>query len=98
MASKLTRALAPAFAALILATFLLSLAATVANARPLKVKELSSSEGDDVHTVVVESPAADIQTVVGAAEHDGAGGHKFTMSIGMLGGIKDSGPSPGAGH
>ncbi|KAF8658497.1 hypothetical protein HU200_058951 [Digitaria exilis] len=78
------------------------MSATVASARPLKP---SSSEGDDTRVaVVVEAPAGgDIQTVVGTtttAEHGGeagCGGHRF-MSIDMLGGVKDSGPSPGAGH
>jgi hypothetical protein len=85
---------------LLLATCLL-LAATVANAsRPLKVSS-SSSEGDGAqHTV--ESPPVGyiIQTVVvgTAAEQDGgAAGHRL-MNVDMLGGIKDSGPSPGAGH
>ncbi|RCV22255.1 hypothetical protein SETIT_4G206000v2 [Setaria italica] len=98
MAAKL-RAQAPAVVALLLAAAgLLVLAATVADARPLKEEPSSSSEGDDVPTVVVESPAGDIQTVVGTAEDDGAGRNKFVMSIDMLGGIKESGPSPGAGH
>ncbi|CAN6216215.1 unnamed protein product [Urochloa humidicola] len=98
---------AAAVAALLLATCLLmALAATVADAgRPLKEEPSSWSKGDDVvrTVVVVESPAAgDIQTVVGTAEHDGAGsrdddGRAF-MTIDMLGGIKDSGPSPGDGH
>jgi hypothetical protein len=101
MASKLR-----AVVALLLATACL-LAATVADARPLKEQEPSpmpSSEGDDgdarVPTaVVVESPAGDMQmVVVGTAEDDGAGRNKFVMSIDMLGGIKGSGPSPGDGH
>ncbi|CAN6163368.1 unnamed protein product [Urochloa humidicola] len=90
--------------ALLVATCLLVLAATVADAgRPLKEEPAPSSDGDNaVRTVVVvEATAGDIQTVVGAAEHDGAGnrddGRAF-MSIHMLGGIKDSGPSPGDGH
>ncbi|KAF8687838.1 hypothetical protein HU200_042780 [Digitaria exilis] len=79
------------------------MSATVASARPMKP---SSSEGDDTRVVVVEASARDdIQTVVGkttaaAEEHGGeagCGGHRF-MSIDMLGGVKDSGPSPGAGH
>lgn len=97
MASKLIRK-APAatavFTALLLATCLALSSATVASARPLK----PSSEG------VEAAPAVDdIQRVVGttAAEHGGegcgGGGHRF-MSIDMLGGVKDSGPSPGAGH
>ncbi|RLN13050.1 hypothetical protein C2845_PM09G19290 [Panicum miliaceum] len=78
-------------------------AAAVADARPLKREEPPPpSEGDDDArhaVVVVESPpAGGIQTVVGAAEHDGAGARKFAMSIDMLRGVKDSGPSPGAGH
>ncbi|GJN38898.1 hypothetical protein PR202_gb27979 [Eleusine coracana subsp. coracana] len=95
MAAKL-RGRAPGAVALLLATFLV-LAATVASARPLKLSS-SSSEGDGVRHTTVESPAGDIQTVV--RSDGGAGdrsGHKF-MSIDMLGGIKDSGPSPGAGH
>ncbi|TVU08246.1 hypothetical protein EJB05_41643, partial [Eragrostis curvula] len=86
MAAKL-RTRAPGAVALLLATCLV-LAATVASARPLK----QASEGDCAHTV--ESPASNIQTVVETGEE---GGHKF-MSIDMLGGIKDSGPSPGVGH
>ncbi|PAN23188.1 hypothetical protein GQ55_4G075000 [Panicum hallii var. hallii] len=94
MAAKLVRARSPAAAAaLLLAAACLVLAATVADARPLMREELPSS------SVVVESPpAGGIQTVVGAAEHDGAGARKFAMSIDMLRGVKDSGPSPGAGH
>ena len=71
------------------------------DARPLRREELpwSSSEGGDDarHAVVVEPPpAGGIRTVVGAAaERDG---RKFAMSIDMLRGIKDKGPSPGAGH
>ncbi|CAL5053909.1 unnamed protein product [Urochloa decumbens] len=108
MAATKLRASAPAaVAALLLATCLLALAATVTDAgRPLKEEQSSSSsEGDDaVRTAaaVVESPASDIQTVVGAAEHDDGSGSRDDgrafMSIDMLGGIKDSGPSPGAGH
>jgi hypothetical protein len=98
MASKLR-----VVVALLLATAcLLVLAATVADARPLKEEPSPPSEGDDARVppaVMVESPAGDIQTVVGAAEHGGGcGGNKFVMSIDMLGGIKESGPSPGAGH
>jgi hypothetical protein len=91
MAAKLKVRAPEAVALLLLATCLV-LAATVASARPLKTM---SSEGDGV-----ESPAGDIETVVGTPELDCAGnsgGHKF-LSIDMLGGIKDSGPSPGAGH
>lgn len=90
MAARKLRAGAAGTVALLLATCLV-FAATVASARPLKL----SSEGQQT----VESPAGDIQTVVTAA-HDGAGdrgGHRF-MSIDMLAEIKDSGPSPGAGH
>ncbi|RLM55455.1 hypothetical protein C2845_PM10G16890 [Panicum miliaceum] len=91
MAAKLVGARLPAAAA---AALLLAAACLVlADARPLKREELPSS------SVVVESPpAGGIQTVVGAAEHDGAGARKFAMSIDMLRGVKDSGPSPGAGH
>jgi hypothetical protein len=91
MAAKLKARAPEAVAQLLLATCLV-LAATVASARPLKTMP---SEGDGV-----ESLAGDIETVVGIPEHDGAGDrgeHKF-LSIDMLGGIKDSGPSPGAGH
>ncbi|CAN6207177.1 unnamed protein product [Urochloa humidicola] len=103
-ANKVRAPAQAAVLALLLVTCLLMLAAAVADAsRPLKEDPAPSSEGDDaVRTVVVvESPVGDIQTVVGVAEHDGAGsrddGRAF-MSIDMLGGIKDSGPSPGAGH
>ncbi|CAL5039541.1 unnamed protein product [Urochloa decumbens] len=101
MARMAAAKLRAAVVALLLATSLLVLADA---GRPLKEEpSLSSSEGDDaVRTAAVESPAGDIQTVVGAAEHDGAGGSRDDgrafMSIDMLGGIKDSGPSPGAGH
>ncbi|KAK3130888.1 hypothetical protein QOZ80_6BG0499290 [Eleusine coracana subsp. coracana] len=96
MAAKL-RGRAPGAVALLFATFLV-LAATVASARPLKSSSEEEEEGDGVRHATVESPAGDIQTVVGS--DGGAGdrsGRKF-MSIDMLGGIKDSGPSPGAGH
>lgn len=92
MAAKL-RAQAPAAAAYLVVMCLLVLAATPASARPLEMLEKDGARA-------VESPVGDIQTVVGTVEHDvGAGGpgHKF-MNIDMLGGIKDSGPSPGAGH
>jgi hypothetical protein len=104
-ANKLRSAPAgPAVVALLLATaWLVVLAATVADARPLIKNELpSSSEGDDARVpavVVVESPVGGIQTVVGTtAEDDGAGRNELVMSIDMLGGIKNSGPSPGDGH
>ncbi|KAL6603038.1 hypothetical protein ACP70R_043399 [Stipagrostis hirtigluma subsp. patula] len=91
MAAKLaTAAQAPRaiVVALLLVTFLVLEAAVVANARPLKLSS-SSSEGGGARAAAVESPAGDIKTVVG--------GHRL-MDIGMLVGIKDSGPSPGAGH
>ena len=86
---------------LLLLTTCLLLTATVSSAsRPLKV----SSEGDDgdaQHHTVESPPVGYIQTVVvvGAAEQDGgaAAGHRL-MSVDMLGGIKNSGPSPGDGH
>ncbi|XP_066378944.1 uncharacterized protein [Miscanthus floridulus] len=88
---------APAVVVGLLLTTCLLLAATVGNAsRPLKV---SSEGGGPQHTV--ESPPVGyiIQTVVvGTAEQDGgAAGHRL-MNFDMLGGIKDSGPSPGVGH
>ena len=92
------RSRAPAGVVGLLLATCLWLAATVASTtRPLKV---SSSEGDGAqHTV--ESPPVGyiIQTVVvGTAEQDGgAAGHRL-MNVDMLGGIKDSGPSPGVGH
>ena len=93
------RSRAPAGVVGLLLATCLWLAATVASTtRPLKV---SSSEGDGAqHTV--ESPPVGyiIQTVVvgTAAEQDGgAAGHRL-MNVDMLGGIKDSGPSPGVGH
>ncbi|CAL5041794.1 unnamed protein product [Urochloa decumbens] len=100
MARMAAAKLRAAVVALLLATSLLVVLADAG--RPLKEEPSSwSSEGDDT-VAVVESPASDIQTVVGAAEHDGAGGSRDDgrafMSIDMLGGIKDSGPSPGAGH
>ncbi|KAF0931360.1 hypothetical protein E2562_004500 [Oryza meyeriana var. granulata] len=75
----------------------LLLATTVADARLLKRME----KDGDASSSVVESPAVDLQTIFGSAEGDaGAGGLRWlkSISIDMLGGIKDSGPSPGAGH
>ncbi|CAD6336163.1 unnamed protein product [Miscanthus lutarioriparius] len=94
------RSRAPAGVVGLLLATCLWLAATVASTtRPLKV---SSSEGDGAqHTV--ESPPVGyiIQTVVvgTAAEQDGgAAGRSRLMNVDMLGGIKNSGPSPGDGH
>ncbi|KAL5199757.1 hypothetical protein ABZP36_020960 [Zizania latifolia] len=77
----------------------LVLAPTVADARLLKLA------GKDDVAFVVEAPAVDIQTVVGrSTESDGgesgAGSlwRGFVVTVDMLRGIKDSGPSPGAGH
>jgi hypothetical protein len=89
MASNRVMARAPGAVALLLFATCLVLAAS---ARPLKL----SLEGDGVRTV--ESPAGDIQPVVSTDGAGDRGGHKFMMSIDMLGGMKDSGPSPGAGH
>uniref|UniRef100_A0A0E0LDT0 Uncharacterized protein n=1 Tax=Oryza punctata TaxID=4537 RepID=A0A0E0LDT0_ORYPU len=69
---------------------------TVADARLLKRTE---RDGD-----AVESPAVDFQAIVGSTEGDGDGagdgGLQWlkSVSLDMLGAIKDSGPSPGAGH
>lgn len=92
MAAKL-RAQAPA-ATLVMVMCLLVLAVTIASARPLTLSEKDGARA-------VEPPVGDdIQTVVGTMEHDGGAGspgHKF-INIDMLGGVKNSGPSPGAGH
>lgn len=96
MASKKLIGRAPPRATAMAIALLLA-SCVVADARPLK----PSSEGDDARVAAVEAPAGNIQTVVGTtAKHsggEGCGGHRF-MSIDMLGGVKDSGPSPGAGH
>ncbi|KAG8075188.1 hypothetical protein GUJ93_ZPchr0006g41691 [Zizania palustris] len=82
----------------LLVVLCLVLASTVADARLLKLA------GKDDVALVVEAPAVDIQTVVGSTERDGgesdAGSlwRGFVVTIDMLRGIKDSGPSPGAGH
>ncbi|KAG0515240.1 hypothetical protein BDA96_10G261900 [Sorghum bicolor] len=96
-----SRAPAVVLVGLLLATcLLLLLAATVANAsRPLKV----SYDDGAQHTVESPPVVGYIQTVVvgttAEAEQDGgaAAGHRL-MNVDMLGGIKDSGPSPGVGH
>ncbi|KAF7102997.1 hypothetical protein CFC21_104040 [Triticum aestivum] len=88
MAARL-RAGAPAGALLLVACLFLATAAAVSGARPLAVRE----EGSTARAVTVESPAGDaIRTVVRAVER------RLMFDVGMLRGIKDSGPSPGAGH
>ncbi|KAF7102995.1 hypothetical protein CFC21_104038 [Triticum aestivum] len=83
------RAGAPAGALLWVACLVLATAAAVSGARPVAVRE----EGRTALVVTVESPAGDaIQTVVRAV------GHRLVFDIGMLRGIKHSGPSPGDGH
>jgi hypothetical protein len=48
----------------------------------------------------VESLAVDLEAMVGSMENAGDGGLQWlkSVSLDMLGGIMDSGPSPGAGH
>lgn len=88
MAARL-RARAPAGALLVVACLVLATVAAVSGARPIAMPE-----GDGTARVAtVESPAGDaIQTVVMAVER------RLMFDVGMLRGIKDSGPSPGAGH
>ncbi|KAJ1260035.1 hypothetical protein BS78_10G201400 [Paspalum vaginatum] len=83
-------------AALLLLVLASSLPALADASRPLKQLP-SSSEGSagGAARSTAESPPGYIDTVVGGGA---GGGHHRLMSIGMLRGIKDSGPSPGAGH
>uniref|UniRef100_A0A0D9WSE9 Uncharacterized protein n=1 Tax=Leersia perrieri TaxID=77586 RepID=A0A0D9WSE9_9ORYZ len=71
----------------LLAVTCLVVATTVADARMLKRMEKD-----------VESPAVDLPAIFG--RDAGAGGLQWlrSVSLDMLAGIKDSGPSPGAGH
>ncbi|KAM3212755.1 hypothetical protein ACQJBY_065668 [Aegilops geniculata] len=88
MAARI-RAGAPAGALLVVACLVLATAAAVSGARPLAARE----EGGTARAVMVESPAGDaVQTVARAVER------RLMFDVGMLLGIKDSGPSPGAGH
>ncbi|KAM3212754.1 hypothetical protein ACQJBY_065667 [Aegilops geniculata] len=85
------RAGAPAGALLLVACLVLATAAAVSGARPLEVPEEGGTA--PARVVTVESPAGDaIQTVVRAVER------RLMFDIGMLRGIKNSGPSPGDGH
>uniref|UniRef100_J3MG42 Uncharacterized protein n=1 Tax=Oryza brachyantha TaxID=4533 RepID=J3MG42_ORYBR len=93
---------------LVVACIVLATTATVSDARLLKRMERDGDASSSSSSAVVESPAVDLQTIVGSTEGDvddgaGAGGPvglRWLKSIRVdrLGGIKDSGPSPGAGH
>ncbi|XP_059284503.1 PAMP-induced secreted peptide 2-like [Lycium ferocissimum] len=61
-------------------------------ARPLNILKINDSGSGNVATFdwltlgfIKDEPSPDV-------------GHKFTNRVQTLGGIKDSGPSPGAGH
>ncbi|XP_015694026.2 uncharacterized protein LOC107304454 [Oryza brachyantha] len=90
---------------LVVACIVLATTATVSDARLLKRMERDGDASSSSSSAVVESPAVDLQTIVGSTEGDvddgaGAVGLRWLKSIRVdrLGGIKDSGPSPGAGH
>ncbi|KAI4971265.1 hypothetical protein ZWY2020_002179 [Hordeum vulgare] len=79
---------ARAGAFLMVVCLVLATAAAVSGARPIAMPE----EGGAARATV-ESPAGDaIQTMVRAVER------RFMFDVGMLRGIKNSGPSPGDGH
>jgi hypothetical protein len=70
------------------ACLVLATTAAVSGARPLP-----TPEEDGPARAAVESPAGDVvQTMARAVER------RIMFDVGMLRGIKDAGPSPGAGH
>uniref|UniRef100_A0A0E0AC92 Uncharacterized protein n=1 Tax=Oryza glumipatula TaxID=40148 RepID=A0A0E0AC92_9ORYZ len=81
------------FTLVVVACLVLATTTKVADARMLKRME---RDGD----AVVESPAVDLEAMDGSTEGAGDGGLQWlkSVSLDMFGGIKDSGPSPGAGH
>ncbi|XP_047074392.1 uncharacterized protein LOC124684027 [Lolium rigidum] len=88
MAGELRPRLPAAAALLMVACLVLATAAAVSGARPLAMPE-----EDGPARAAVESPAGDvIQTMARAIER------RLMFDVSLLSGIKDAGPSPGAGH
>ncbi|CAM0909881.1 unnamed protein product [Alopecurus aequalis] len=88
MAAKLRLRLPMGAALLMVVCLLFATAASVSGARPL-----ATSEEDGTTRAAVESPAGDVvPTMLKTVER------RLMFDMGMLRGIKDAGPSPGAGH